>query len=124
MDDFLGKKKEAAPILDLSKVTAHSKEELRKILDKVPDLKMKPEKVRPEDIKIREKNFKFKTGKKDLKAANEPFTFANPIPLEMRSLKLEDLVSVPIDWRMLTTLRPKTKLEEAYFTRCNNISQI
>lgn len=48
------------------------------------------------------------------------YKYQNPIPIEMQSLKMEDLYSVPIDWRMLTTLRPKNKVDEEYFSRYNN----
>lgn len=116
-DDFLSKKKENGPVLDLSKATCSSKEDFRKMLDKVPEFKIRAEKVRTEDIKIRDKDFKFKTSKKDLKVLTETYNFANPIPVEMRSVNLEDLIAVPIDWRMLTTLRPKSKVDEDYFSR-------
>lgn len=117
-DDFLSKKKENGPILDLSQTTCNSKEDFRKLLDKVPDFKIRPVKVRSEDIKIRDKkDFKFKTTKKDLKVLKETYNFPEPVPVEMRSLKLDDLVAVPIDWRMLTTLRPKAKVDEDYYSR-------
>ncbi|KAJ8956416.1 hypothetical protein NQ314_006744 [Rhamnusium bicolor] len=61
---FWARKKETAPILDLSKATANSKEEFRRLLEKVPDFKIKPERVPAEQIKIKDKNFKFKSGKK------------------------------------------------------------
>ncbi|KAB0796856.1 hypothetical protein PPYR_10917 [Photinus pyralis] len=117
LDDIFGKKKEAAPILDLSKSIPTNKEEFRRLYDKVPDFKMKAEKVRVEDIKIRDKDFKFKTGKKDYKVFKEPYLFQNPIPPEMRILKLADLVTITIDWKMLTTIRPKSKVDEDFFSR-------
>ncbi|GLV41857.1 uncharacterized protein CBL_13589 [Carabus blaptoides fortunei] len=118
-DDFLSKKKDTGPILDLSKAAVNSKEDFRKLFDKVPDYKIRPVKVRQEEIKIREKHkdFKFKTGKKDLKVLKETYNFQEPVPPEMLSIKLEDLYPVPIDWRMLTTLRPKSKVDEDYFSR-------
>lgn len=117
LDDFLSKKKDTAPILDLSKTVVNTKEEFKKLLEKVPDYKIKAEKVRPDDVKIREKNFKFKTGRKDFKAMREPYVFMDPVPSEMRNLKISDLITVPIDWHMLTTLRPKNKLDEDYFSK-------
>lgn len=117
LDDFLGKKKETAPILDLSKVVANSKEEFRRLYDKVPDYKIKAEKVRIEDIKVREKKFKFRTGKKDFKFSKEVYAFMDPLPAEMKNLNIDDLANVPIDWKMLTTLRPKSKVEEELFSR-------
>lgn len=116
-DDFLQKKKENGSILDLSKTTCNSKEDLRKLLDKVPDFKIRAVK-HTDPIKIRDKkDYKFKTTKKDLKTLKETYTFPDPIPVEMRGIKIEDLVAIPIDWRMLTTLRPKVKLDEDYFSR-------
>lgn len=117
MDDFLSKKKETVPILDLSKTVANSKEEFRRLFDKVPDFKIKPEKVKIEDIKISEKKRKFKTGRGDFKAMKERYAFMDPLPLEMKNLNLDDLVNVPIDWKMLTTIRPKSKTEEDMFSR-------
>lgn len=117
LDDFLAKKKEEAPILDLSRSMINSQEDFKRLLSKVPDFKIKPERVRAEDIKIKEKNFKFKTGKKDYKAMKEPYLFQDPIPPEMKNLKLDDLVSVTIDWHMLTNLRPKNRVDEEFFSR-------
>lgn len=45
LDDLLGKKKEIVPVLDLSKTIVHSKEEYKRLLEKVPDYKMRPIKV-------------------------------------------------------------------------------
>lgn len=118
-DDFLQKKKENGAILDLSKSACETKEDLRKLLDKVPDFKIRPVKYRTEDIKIRDKKeYKFKTSKKDFKVLKETYNFPEPIPVEMKTVKLEDLVTIPIDWRMLTMLRPKLKLDEDYYSRC------
>lgn len=117
LDDFLGKKKETAPILDLSKSVANNQEEFKRLFEKVPDFKIKAEKVQIESIKVRDKKFRFKSGKKDVKAMKEQFTFLDPLPKEMRNLKISELAAVPIDWKMLTTVRPKTKIEESYFSR-------
>ena len=45
------------------------------------------------------------------------FPFGNPVPPSMRMVRIEDLSSVDINWRMLTLARPKTKLEEDIFSR-------
>lgn len=118
LDDFLTKKKESVPVLDLSNATANvsSQEEFRRLAEKIPDVKMRPEKVLSESVKLRDK-FKINTIKHDKKAMNEEYAFLNPIPIEMRNLDLDDLASVSIDWKMLTTQRPKSKLEEEYFSR-------
>lgn len=118
LDDFLTKKKETVPVLDLSNATANvsSQEEFRRLEEKIPDFKMRSEKVPSENVKLKEK-FKRNIVKRDKKAMNEDFAFMNPIPVEMRNLDLDDLAGVSIDWKMLTTQRPKSKLEEDYFSR-------
>jgi hypothetical protein len=45
LDDLLGKKKEALQVLDLSRSIVQSKEEFDRLLDKVPEYKIRPEKV-------------------------------------------------------------------------------
>lgn len=45
LDDLFDKKKDEAPMLDLSKVVINTAEEYREVLDKVPDFKTRPEKV-------------------------------------------------------------------------------
>lgn len=45
LDDLLGKKKEVVPILDLSKTIVHSKDEYKRLSERVPDYKMRPIKV-------------------------------------------------------------------------------
>lgn len=117
LDDFLSKKKESVTILDLSKTVANSKEDFRKLYDKVPEFKIKPEKVRVEDLKLRDKKFKFKTGKRDFKFTKEVYAFMDPLPQEMKNLNIDDLANVSIDWKMLTTQRPKSKVEEDFFSR-------
>ena len=72
--------------------------------------------MKPDEIKIREKDFSFKITKKELKPKKE-YAFQDPTPPEMREIKLEDLSSVNIPWKMLTSLRPKTKLDEEFYSR-------
>lgn len=124
LDDLFGKKKEVVQILDLSKSVVNSKEEMKRLMEKVPDYKMRPIKTRPEDIKLKEKDFTFKMPKKEYKqliknnGVRENFyTYLDPIPIEMRSIVIMELCPVPIDWKMLTTMRPKTKIEEDYFSK-------
>ncbi|KAL4702593.1 hypothetical protein ACJJTC_016069 [Scirpophaga incertulas] len=128
LDDIFDKKKDEAPMLDLSKTIINTAEEYRAVMDKVPDFKTRPEKVRAEDIKIRDKavDHKTKTSKKEIREyeklgtrgyEEKHYTFMDPIPTEMRGLKFEDLCTVPIEWRMLTSIRPKSKLDEEYFNR-------
>ncbi|KRT78676.1 hypothetical protein AMK59_8271 [Oryctes borbonicus] len=124
LDDFLSKKKDTAPILDLSRAIVKTKEDFKRLLEKVPDYKIKAEKVKSDDVKIRDKKFKFKTGKKDYKAMKEPYAFMDPVPNEMRNLKMMDLITVPIDWHMLTMLRPKNKLDEEYFSKIIELGKL
>ncbi|XP_037869794.1 uncharacterized protein LOC101745784 [Bombyx mori] len=128
IDDLFDKKKDEAPMLDLSKTVINTAEEYRAVLDKVPDFKTRPEKVKAEDIKIKDKveDQKTKTPRKEIRAyeklgtrgyEEKHFTFMDPIPVEMKGLKFEELCAVPIEWRMLTSTRPKSKLDEEYFNR-------
>lgn len=124
IDELFGKKKEVVQILDLSKSTVNSKEEFKRLMEKVPDYKMRPIKIRPEDIKLKEKDFTFKMTKKEYKhliktngERDKFYQYLDPIPVEMRAIVLMELCTVPIDWKMLTTLRPKTKIEEDYFSK-------
>jgi hypothetical protein len=45
LEDLLGKKKEAPQVLDLSHSIVQSREEFQRLLDKVPEYKIRPEKV-------------------------------------------------------------------------------
>lgn len=124
LEDLLVKEKATVPILDLSKSVVQTSEEFKRLMEKVPEFKMRPIKVRPEEIKIREKDYSFKMSKKEqrklIKKGGEVdpiYTYGDPIPVEMRSVVLDDLYVVPIDWKMLTSQRPKLKMEEDYFSR-------
>lgn len=124
LDDIFGKKKEPVPILDLSKATATSKEEFKRLMEKVPDYKMRAIKVRLEDIKIRDNDWSFKTPKKENRMLirnngvwENSYSYMDPVPQEMSSIVLMELCNIQIDWRMLTTARPKTKIEEDYFSK-------
>ena len=43
--------------------------------------------------------------------------YMDPIPVAMQSIRILDLATVDINWRMLTVVRPTTKLDEEYFTK-------
>jgi len=45
LEDLINKKKEPNQILDLSKVRIRSREEFEKYFDKIPEYKIRPEKV-------------------------------------------------------------------------------
>ncbi|XP_055592922.1 uncharacterized protein LOC129747481 [Uranotaenia lowii] len=131
MDDLFGKKKEVVPILDLSRVTAMTREEFKKMFEKVPDYKMRPIKVRPEEIRFKDKEVNFKMPKKELKMLlknggdrDKLYTYMDPIPTEMRNLVIMELCAVSIDWKMLTAQRPKTKVEEDYFSKLVELGKL
>uniref|UniRef100_A0AAG5DKI0 Uncharacterized protein n=1 Tax=Anopheles atroparvus TaxID=41427 RepID=A0AAG5DKI0_ANOAO len=131
MDDIFGKKKEVVPILDLSKSTATTREEFKRMFEKVPDYKMRPIKVRSEEIRFKEKEYGFKMQKKELKMLmknggerDKLYAYMDPIPGEMRNLVILELCSVPIDWKMLTSQRPKTKVEEDYFSKLVELGKL
>lgn len=81
--------------------------------------------MRPEDIKIKDADSGlFKPPKKETKYLlrhngdrERHYVYLDPIPAEMRPLMIMELCTVPIDWKMLTTLRPKTKIEEEYYSK-------
>jgi len=45
LDDLFGKKKEPPQVLDLSQSIVQTEEEFHRLLDKVPEYKIRPEKV-------------------------------------------------------------------------------
>ncbi|XP_004526239.1 uncharacterized protein LOC101451445 [Ceratitis capitata] len=131
LEDLLAKKKTVVPVLDLSKNVVQTKEEFKRLMEKVPDYKMRPVKVRADEIKIKEKDFSFKISKKEVRkllkhnGEREPiYTYADPVPSEMKDVTIMDLCAVPIDWKMLTTLRPKSKQEEEYFSRMTEMAKL
>lgn len=83
-------------------------------------------KVKREDTKIHDKEFSWKVSKKELKAIERNWAYGNPVPPDMRGLHLQELQQVPIDWRMLTSIRPKLRQDEEMFSRlvriCNYIT--
>ncbi|XP_052896128.1 uncharacterized protein LOC128303274 [Anopheles moucheti] len=131
MDDIFGKKKEVVPILDLSKSSATTREEFKRMIEKVPDYKMRPIKVRSDEIRFKEKEYGFKMQKKELRMLmknggerDKLYAYMDPIPGEMRNLVIMELCSVPIDWKMLTSQRPKTKVEEDYFSKLVELGKL
>ncbi|CAD6224734.1 GSCOCG00005526001-RA-CDS [Cotesia congregata] len=118
LDDLLrDDKRDGNLIPDLSKATCNSQEEFRRLRERCPEYKIKPEKVKREDIKVRDKDFSWRTTKKELKSMEREWGYGDPIPPDMRSLNLHELQQVAIDWRMLTPLRPKLRQDEEMFSR-------
>ncbi|XP_029169115.1 LOW QUALITY PROTEIN: uncharacterized protein LOC114939058 [Nylanderia fulva] len=118
LDDLLkDDKKDGNLIPDLSKATCNSYEEFRRLKENCPEFKIKPEKVKREDTKVRDKEFSWKATKKELKAIGREWTYGDPVPPDMRELDLQELQQVAIDWRMLTPIRPKLRQDEEMFSR-------
>ena len=46
-----------------------------------------------------------------------PYEFADPCPASMRHVRIADLSSVDINWKMLTLARPTTKIDEDIFSK-------
>ncbi|XP_043672160.1 uncharacterized protein LOC122631040 [Vespula pensylvanica] len=118
LDDLLkDDKKDANLIPDLSKATCNSQEEFKQLLEHCPEFKIKSEKVKKEDTKVRDKEFSWKATKKELKAIEREWAYGDPIPPDMKNLNLHELQQVAIDWRMLTPIRPKLRQDEELFSR-------
>ena len=47
----------------------------------------------------------------------QPYQFANPCPQSMRHVRITDLSSVDISWKMLTLARPTSKIDEDIFSK-------
>ena len=46
-----------------------------------------------------------------------PFQFSDPCPKSMRHVRISDLSSVDINWKMLTLARPTSKIDEDIFSK-------
>ncbi|KAK9302786.1 hypothetical protein QLX08_005337 [Tetragonisca angustula] len=118
LDDLLKEDKKDGNLLpDLSKATCNSQEEFRRLFENCPEFKIKPEKVKKDDAKVRDKEFSWKPTRKELKALGKEWNYGNPVPPDMRELHLGELQQVAIDWRMLTPIRPKHRQDEEMFSR-------
>ncbi|XP_051175868.1 uncharacterized protein LOC127291023 isoform X2 [Leptopilina boulardi] len=116
LDDLLkDDKKDANLIPDLSKATCNSQEEFRRLMERCPEYKIKAEKK--EDIRVRDKDFSWRATKRELKSIGKEWGYGDPIPPDMKSLNLQELQQVAIDWRMLTSVRPKLRQDEEMFSR-------
>ena len=49
-----------------------------------------------------------------------PFQFSDPCPQSMRHVRIADLSSVDINWKMLTLARPTSKIDEDIFSKYIN----
>lgn len=124
LDDLLVKRKNIQPILDLSRSLIQNADDFKRLMEKVPEFKTRPIKVRTDEIKLKEKDYSYRMTRKEQRRLQRnhgehelQYLYQDPVPLEMRAVLLQELFAVPIDWKMLTTVRPKTKMEEEFYTR-------
>ena len=54
---------------------------------------------------------------RDILVPPPPFQFSDPCPKSMRHVRIEDLSSVDINWKMLTLARPTSKIDEDIFSK-------
>lgn len=130
-EDLLDLKEPPICFLDMRGLKIRTEEELQFAIKRVPDLKLRKEKIIDEEIVPPPPPvLKKKTGfnntplpggggseKKGDTSGPGLYDFENPIPDGMRGLKLRDVAQVEIDWKMLTLDRPKTQLDEEIYSR-------
>ncbi|XP_050717126.1 uncharacterized protein LOC126998917 [Eriocheir sinensis] len=116
LEDMLTVVKPPPQALDLFRTKIKCKEDFDKAYEKVPEYKIRPEKVRPGDV-MGEGPGGWRTSQG--RGSEEPpqATYADPLPPSMRGLNMDEFYEVDIDWRMLTTARPKNRCEEEIFSR-------
>ncbi|XP_012259591.2 uncharacterized protein LOC105688111 isoform X2 [Athalia rosae] len=125
LDDLLrDDKKDANLIPDLSKAACNSQEEFRRLLERCPEYKIRSEKVKKDDAKVRDKDYTWRATKRELKAIEKECAYADPVPPDMRGLNLGELQQVAIDWRMLTPIRPKLRQDEEMFSRLVDMGKL
>ena len=66
---------------------------------------------------IEEKDEDLNFSKIPLIVEPEPYQFADPCPESMRHVRIGDLSSVDINWKMLTLARPTDATDENIFSR-------
>lgn len=164
LEDLLAPRAETNLVLDLSSARPRSQQDFEKLLSHVPEFRIKPEKVNPEEVTVSEDssfsnrkeaekkfpppNGRIKEGstgaitgaatsghisdKTNSRIApgiypisiNCGTGYMDPIPLAMQCIRILDLATVDINWRMLTVVRPTTKLDEDYFTKLVELEKL
>ncbi|KAF0314699.1 hypothetical protein FJT64_000183 [Amphibalanus amphitrite] len=114
LDDILNEKKGPPPALDLSKARMPTKEDFDKVFEKVPDYKIKPGKVRPDEGRV-SGALHFRSSRSERQPVQ--LSYPDPMPASMAGVSLDDLCSTDINWRMLTMARPRGKLEDEFFSK-------
>lgn len=93
--------------LDMMALKPQLKEEVRNALQKLAEMKLRPEKIPEEEdvvTPISWKNIK-------------EFPYLDPVPSSMLHADIRELSAVDIDWKMLTLDRPETLLDINIFSR-------
>ncbi|GAB6033055.1 hypothetical protein CHUAL_012671 [Chamberlinius hualienensis] len=116
LDDSEKKPKD---LLDLTNVPINSEAELRKWLEKIPDLKIRLEKVYNDEIDGEKED-----DNENSKSKYVEYLFLDPVSPNMKDVDLKELGRVNISWRMLTMSRPKTKGEEDFFSRLVQLEKL
>ncbi|XP_071516120.1 uncharacterized protein [Panulirus ornatus] len=115
LEDMLTVEKPPPQALDLFRTKIKTKEDFDKAYEKVPEYKIRPEKVRPSDVMGEGPGgWRHPQGRVE---ENPQAGYADPLPTTMRGLNMDEFYEVDIDWRMLTTARPKNRCEEEIFSR-------
>ncbi|KAK8388997.1 hypothetical protein O3P69_020758 [Scylla paramamosain] len=114
LEDMLTVVKPPPQALDLFRTKIKCKEDFDKAFEKVPEYKIRPEKVRPDDV-MGEGPGGWRATHDRGEDLPEP-AYADPLPPSMRGLNMDEFYEVDIDWRMLTTARPKNRCEEEIFS--------
>ncbi|XP_064118083.1 uncharacterized protein LOC135223535 [Macrobrachium nipponense] len=114
LEDMLTVVKPPAESLDLFRTKVKSKEDFERAYEKIHEYKVRPEKIsRQEALGEGPRGWKATPGKHEEPQAG----YTDPLPPSMQGLNMEEFYEVDIDWRMLTTARPKTRHEEEIFSR-------
>ncbi|XP_046437796.1 uncharacterized protein LOC124188898 [Daphnia pulex] len=157
LEDLLAPRAEAMQALDLSTARPRTKQEFEKLLAHIPEFRIKPEKVRPEEVTIGE-DYSFtcrkeaqqknkssphrqyprgggardkspqKTGR--IVAGIHPISvscgnsYPDPIPVAMQAVRILDLATVDINWKMLTVARPTSKQDDEFFTKLVELEKL
>ncbi|ODN02840.1 hypothetical protein Ocin01_03856 [Orchesella cincta] len=126
LDLFQASMKQPLKLLDLSNVKIDSDADFLKYMNKVPEMKLRPDKVLPEDIQIIT-DFSFASPTKQQQevssttvssgSKSKKISYEDPLPLCMRTTRLEELWALDIHWKMLTSDRPSSKIEAFFFER-------
>ncbi|XP_057365658.1 uncharacterized protein LOC130686555 [Daphnia carinata] len=155
LEDLLAPRAEAMQALDLSTARPRTKQEFEKLLAHIPEFRIKPEKVRPEEIIIGE-DYSF-TCRKETQKSKSPHrqyartggardkspqktgrivagihpisvncghSYPDPIPVAMQSVRILDLATVEINWKMLTVARPTSKQDDEFFTKLVELEKL